>query len=932
MLDLDKMLQRTSSSRTLLKAPVSQHVKHLQKSAKAPSNKFAGSSELAVKALVDMTAFAELIRFHGGWSNFGECHTELAEYITRPQVNESCQAAFLNEGDEYKAHLRRMVLMPRGHLKALEDTQGVLTPTGWQQHGKLKPGDFVIGSDGKPTKVTHVHPASVMPLYEVETRDGRVVKCNGEHLWQVTIPSNTHKPQVLSTNELLLRYKRERVDKRTGKSFTEYRAFIDAVAFQGTHQELPVDPYTLGAWLGDGDSSGGSFTTADEEMLKYLPYNISVRATKYRFGILSLVHALRKAGVLNNKHIPEQYYLSSYSQRLELLRGLMDTDGTCHKDGNIAYFSQSNKAFVDQFAGLVRSLGGIATVCAYESSCNGKTFPTWAVSVKLPVCPFRLKRKVAQWKGCVRELKTAIVDIRPVAPASARCITVANADGIYLTSDYLPTHNSTVGTILYVLWRIYRNPNIRILVACNLQTLAFSFVRELRSYFENPELDSVWNKRPHIDGALLPQLQKRSRDRNFSGETEAEDKKVIWNNVALQVVRSGRYKEPTVFATSVGTTVTGQHYDLVILDDLIDFRNVESETKKAQVEEWIADVESVLNPPELTFIECAGQMRLTELIGGEILVNGTRYAVDDYYAQVIEKQEELGYQCHIRNVYKNGRDNTEGYLWHEKYNDRVISSLQARLSPRRFSSQYLNAVYEKDCALFETRAITVESNESVFFADDNCYFRHSNGRVDLLQVIIAADPAFSTSKTSDDASIVVGAKLSDGSLLVIDAALDRMTATEFVSFVITFAQRYRTLRLYTEANGVGMLVPDLFAVNPAAVVDGKRVIVNSHYEQRTKESKIQGVLELPINTGRVRVCQRVRENQRIWKQMQNFPAVRHDDFLDSLVTLWERAIPARESQQRVRPTYDYALKLNQTLENNGQQQPSLLSAYSSYFG
>jgi phage terminase large subunit-like protein len=454
---------------------------------------------------------------------------------------------------------------------------------------------------------------------------------------------------------------------------------------------------------------------------------------------------------------------------------------------------------------------------------------------------------------------------------------------------------STIGTVLYVLWRIYRNPNIRILVACNLQSLAFAFIRELRSYFENTKLDCVWNKRPHIEGALLPQLQKKNRDRNFSVETEAEDRKVIWNNTALQVVRRDNvyFKEPTVYATSVGTTVTGQHYDLVILDDLIDFKNIESETKKTATEEWIADIESVLNPPENCTIEGTDGYALQEILGGEIVISGTRYAVDDYYAQVLEKADDLGYQTHVRNVYKNGKDSSEGYLWHEKYTDRLLASLQARLSPRRFASQYLNTVYEKDTCLFNTSAISVIPDGDVFTNSGRLCARHPNGRVEIVAPILAIDPAFTTSKTSDDCSILLGFKFSDGMVCVVDAFLDRMVAAEVVKNTTSLAKRWQTLRLFYEANGVGLLVPELFKTE-ASKVDGKQIITVGHYEQRSKESKIQGVLELPMNLGKIAICQRVRDNQKIWKQLTNYPAVRHDDFLDGLVTLYEKTIPSRE--------------------------------------
>lgn len=487
---------------------------------------------------------------------------------------------------------------------------------------------------------------------------------------------------------------------------------------------------------------------------------------------------------------------------------------------------------------------------------------------------------------------------------------------------------STIGTILYVLWRIYRNPEIRVLVGCNLQSLAYSFIRELRSHLENPGLQDTWNNRPHIKGSLIPAIQKKTNARNFNSDTDAEDRKVIWNNVALQVVRNGKYKEPTIFATSVGTTITGMHFDLIILDDLVDFKNVESEQKKTQVEEWIADVESVVNPPQLMQVDSGSGLVFNDILGGEVLVNGTRYAVDDYYGQVLERKEDLGYQVHTRNIYRNGKDATDGYLWQERYNDRVVDSLRARLSPRRFSSQYLNTVYEKDAHLFNVSAVQVIPDDCVFRSNGKLCVRLPNGRVEILAPIIALDPAFSTSKTGDDCGIAVGGKFRDGTLLVIDIAVDRMVAAEVVEKVQEFALKYDTLRLYSEANGVGLLVPELFKPQ-SAYVNGRAIIVNTHYEQRPKESKIQGVLELPINTGKLMVCQRVRDQERPWKQLTNYPGVRHDDFMDTLVTLYERSLPSREvykyDQQHI--TFDgVPLNINYR-EQIRQQKESYLNGY-----
>lgn len=489
---------------------------------------------------------------------------------------------------------------------------------------------------------------------------------------------------------------------------------------------------------------------------------------------------------------------------------------------------------------------------------------------------------------------------------------------------------STIATILYVLWRIYRNPNIRILVACHKQDLAFGFIRALRMNFENPSLERVWNNRPHISGALLPKLQAKTRSRNFTIETDAEDRKVIWNNVALQVVRDIVAPEPTVYAASVGASVTGQHYDLVIFDDLITFDNVESESRKTRVEEWIQDIESVLNPPKATVIQGKEGFTLTEILGGEQIVTGTRYAVDDYYGQILENHEAMGFAVHSRNIFKNGVDESEGYLWHEKRTKVYFEGVRARTSPRRFSSQYLNKVYEKDTSLLNINGIQILPDDNVFTSNNRLCVRLPSGRIEIINQITAIDPAFSTSKTSDDCAILVGGKLSDGRVIIVDAACDRMIAAEVVKITEEYAEKYNSYRVFYEENGVGKLVPELFK---GRLVSDRSIICYGHYEQRNKESKIQGVLELPINSGKLLVCQRVRNNEYIWKQIANYPAVRHDDFLDGLVTLFENSIPSREQYQnlQVGTVVDFRFKFESKLDNRGKDEQSYLSGYNKYF-
>lgn len=469
---------------------------------------------------------------------------------------------------------------------------------------------------------------------------------------------------------------------------------------------------------------------------------------------------------------------------------------------------------------------------------------------------------------------------------------------------------TSVATVLYTLWRIYRNPNIRILVGSNVQNLSFSFIRELRTYLENDALqDNVWNQRPHIKGDLIPRINVRTQARNFNGDTEARDRKVIWNNAALQVNRNSVFKEPTVYAASVGASVTGQHFDLIILDDLHDKTNTVSETKRKAVFDWIEDAESVINPACWYPVE--GLPLGGEILGGEVIFTGTRYHVDDYYGLIIDNQEEMEYRVHSRNIFKNGNDNSDGYLWHERYDDAAFNRIKARMSDTRFSSQYLNRVYEKDFGVFSWDMVGCVNREYIYRSGYFMNYREENtGLTTQLVPIIAIDPAFSSNKKGDDCAVLVASKLKDGRLLVLDGFVERIEAATLVKRVQELADKYLAYRVYYEENGVGMLLPELLKQKTP---EGKALICYGHYEQRNKEAKIQGVLELAINSGQILLSDHLHQLDKLQKQISRFPSVAHDDFLDCLVTALEKTpgIRSKKSQHMAQPsTFTSNLYLN----------------------
>lgn len=322
----------------------------------------------------------------------------------------------------------------------------------------VEPGQWLLGADGKPvlveakSEVFYGH-----DCYEVEFASGERIVADAGHLWLVNARSN-RKAGVLTTEQMAESHL-EGSDHRPVYS-------IDVpAALQLPEAELPIPPYTLGAWLGDGASAENRITTHPEDdavldNIRADGFEVA-RKSRYTATIYGLRPALRTNGLRGNKHVPEVYLRASYSQRLALLQGLMDTDGTCSSEGQ-AFFSNTRKNLIDTVFELVRSLGLKARVYESRAKLNGKDCgPYWLVSFYPGTVPvFRLPRKQHRQRPTGKGMTTdTIVSITPVPSVPTQCIVVASDDHLFLAGrQMIPTHNSTVVTSDYVTWRIVKNP------------------------------------------------------------------------------------------------------------------------------------------------------------------------------------------------------------------------------------------------------------------------------------------------------------------------------------------------------------------------------------------------------------------------------------------------------------------------------------------
>ena len=348
-----------------------------------------------------------------------------------------------------------MLWLGLGLGKAQPLNENVLTPNGWSTIGKISVGDFVIGSQGKPIEVIGKYPQGKREIVSVKFKDGAEVRCDWDHLW--TVKSDRQRtrglpPYTLTTRQLF----DDGISEQNGRSVKLKWAIplVDAVEF--FHKEFQIDPYTMGVFLGDGwcNKASSPQICTDTEILEYCNAHIvrkheSSNYTSYgtlpgdrdKFLILGLVG--KKSW---EKFVPEKYMFGDVSQRLSLLQGLLDTDGSPIVDGGVE-FSSTSESLINAVVELAQSLGGIGRKSKPRKTKfqNGEGRTSWRVNVKLPteLNPFRLKRKLNKWKRPTKyHVIRKIESITPCGTEEVACIRVNADDHLYVTKDYIVTHNT----------------------------------------------------------------------------------------------------------------------------------------------------------------------------------------------------------------------------------------------------------------------------------------------------------------------------------------------------------------------------------------------------------------------------------------------------------------------------------------------------------
>lgn len=356
--------------------------------------------------------------------------------------------------------------------KALPLDCDILTPTGYKKMRDVKVGDTIISGCGKKTTVIGVYPQGVKPMYRITFSDHTTIDCSDEHLWEVNYHgSHNIVTKVLDTKTLANDYK----TIKNRRNYFKYSINTPIIEDITLSEDLPIDPYLLGVLIGDGalNDKGISISLPEEDVRQNVEALIDTWGMELRnkagtcdYRIChkdkvpnqySAVKTLRQT--LNDlelicksidKHIPKEYLFTTIDNRIRLLQGLYDTDGYTGKNGS-ASFSTSSKKLSEDFAFLVRSLGGLDMVTSSTGTykkgdehieCNISY--NHNIVFRNGIIPCSSHKHLKRYKlNRVGAYYRKIVNIEPIEDMECQCIKVDALCHTFIAENVTVTHNTT---------------------------------------------------------------------------------------------------------------------------------------------------------------------------------------------------------------------------------------------------------------------------------------------------------------------------------------------------------------------------------------------------------------------------------------------------------------------------------------------------------
>ncbi|EMX1381657.1 terminase family protein [Salmonella enterica] len=388
----------------------------------------------------------------------------------------------------FQEHKNNVMLTARQMGKALSNDTPILTPNGFTTMGELKVGDTIFDANGQKTKITYITETMYnKKMYNIKFSNGEIITACEDHLWNISTSDwqrYGNKVRTFSTKDMIPLFEQLHSRSKPSRIFIEHTKTIEF-----DHQDITINPYILGLWLGDGHSANNRITHHKDDYDFYKSilnedigdFTLDKRTEKTGYSKLNFEH---NYDLKNNKHIPEEYIFNTKEIRLELLKGLMDTDGYCSKDGNTQQFYSVDKKICEQVQLLLSTLGIKNTLSFKDNEFNGCYVITFSTDVEVFKLPKKLERQQRRKHNHLKNTRIYIESIEEVESVPCRCLQVDNKEHLFLCGKSLiPTHNTTVAAA-YILWYAMFHENKTILLLGNIEETAKEIMERIQFSYE----------------------------------------------------------------------------------------------------------------------------------------------------------------------------------------------------------------------------------------------------------------------------------------------------------------------------------------------------------------------------------------------------------------------------------------------------------------
>lgn len=569
-----------------------------------------------------------------------------------------------------------LVICPPESGKAEWIGTEIPTPHGWTTMGVLRVGDEVFSRDGSPTRVRYTSPVfNDHDCYRVAFSGGSSAIVDAGHLWHVrrrdrswkdrATGARGYRTDTIATVELA-----ERCEHLGRPNFSV--PVLGALDLPDA--DLPIDPYVLGTWLGDGTCSNGTISKPEPELWANIELaGYATSKPRGRQGMTRTVYGLhvqlRALGVLNNKHIPAAYLRASAKQRMALLQGLMDTDGSCGTRGNCE-FSSTTRALADGAEELIRTLG--MKVRRYETRAmlNGRDYgPNYRFSIWPDEPVFRIQRKAERQRHVANDRSRweTITSVERIPTVPTRCIQVDAADGLYVTGREMHvTHNTSMAEDRCTM-DVCVDPTTRITIGKSKIDFAKLMVATVRQRLTTGVFE-YWRLHERF-GPFMPMLG-----------VNAFNQPQVWTQDAFNVFKRklGAERDFNMVALGFGAEVAGTRTDRLYLDDVQSRKtlNLTDKILETMRDDWLTRPGTTGNTAIL--MNVVGDDDIADrLFDDQLLTNRFIYkAYDEAYLELGPRPT------------KDGGWEVSPWLWPERYSEADYERMRAIAGPEGWARKY----------------------------------------------------------------------------------------------------------------------------------------------------------------------------------------------------------------------------------------------------